>query len=114
VPRLPEGLSSPWHVRGYNGILRHNAKAVYQRYIGWYDANPANLDPLPPVERGRKYVEYMGGAAAVIGFNMLGDALRDLSIRASRAGSGPGAGPRLPMGSAWAILSPHTRSGPNP
>src|SRR5204863_270274 len=45
----------------------HNAKAVYQRYIGWYDANPANLNPLPPVERGKKYVEYMGGAGAVIG-----------------------------------------------
>src|SRR5262249_8488495 len=44
----------------------HNAKSVYQRYLGWYDANPANLNPLPPVERGRKYVEYMGGAAAVL------------------------------------------------
>ena len=41
-------------------------KAVYQRYLGWYDANPAHLHPLPPVERGRKYVEYMGGAATVI------------------------------------------------
>jgi alkyl sulfatase BDS1-like metallo-beta-lactamase superfamily hydrolase len=39
---------------------------VYQRYLGWYDANPANLNPLPPVERGRKYVEYMGGADAVL------------------------------------------------
>jgi len=46
--------------------LSHNAKAVYQRYIGWYDANPANLNPLPPVERGKKYVEYMGGAEAAI------------------------------------------------
>ena len=55
-----------WHVRGYYGTLSHNAKAVYQRYLGWYDANPANLNPLPPVERGRKYVEYMGGAEAAI------------------------------------------------
>ena len=53
-------------MRGYYGTLSHNAKAVYQRYLGWYDANPANLNPLPPVERGRKYVEYMGGADAVI------------------------------------------------
>ena len=53
-------------MRGYYGTLSHNAKAVYQRYIGWYDANPANLNPLPPVERGRKYVEYMGGAEAAI------------------------------------------------
>ena len=57
---LPKSLSSTWHVRGYYGTLSHNAKSVYQRYLGWYDANPANLNPLPPVERGRKYVEYMG------------------------------------------------------
>ena len=63
---LPGSLAATWHVRGYYGTLSHNAKSVYQRYIGWYDANPANLNPLPPVERGRKYVEYMGGADAVI------------------------------------------------
>lgn len=63
---LPKSLASTWHARGYYGTLSHNAKAVYQRYIGWYDANPANLNPLPPVERGRKYVEYMGGAEAAI------------------------------------------------
>jgi len=63
---VPKGLASTWHARGYYGTLSHNAKAVYQRYIGWYDANPANLNPLPPVERGKKYVEYMGGAEAAI------------------------------------------------
>jgi len=63
---LPRSLGTTWHVRGYYGTLSHNAKSVYQRYIGWYDANPANLNPLPPVERGRKYVEYMGGADAAI------------------------------------------------
>jgi alkyl sulfatase BDS1-like metallo-beta-lactamase superfamily hydrolase len=63
---LPKSLAGTWHVRGYYGTLSHNAKSVYQRYIGWYDANPANLNPLPPVERGRKYVEYMGGAGAAI------------------------------------------------
>jgi alkyl sulfatase BDS1-like metallo-beta-lactamase superfamily hydrolase len=63
---LPKSLADTWHVRGYYGTLSHNAKAVYQRYLGWYDANPANLNPLPPIERGRKYVEYMGGADAVI------------------------------------------------
>jgi len=63
---LPRSLAATWHIRGYYGTLSHNAKSVYQRYIGWYDANPANLNPLPPVERGRKYVEYMGGADAVI------------------------------------------------
>src|SRR5713226_2990859 len=63
---LPRSLSATWHVRGYYGTLSHNAKSVYQRYLGWYDANPANLNPLPPVERGRKYVEYMGGPEAAI------------------------------------------------
>ena len=63
---LPRGLSATWHVRGYYGTLSHNSKSVYQRYLGWYDANPASLDPLPPVERGGKYVEYMGGAAAAL------------------------------------------------
>ena len=61
---LPAGLAATWHVRGYYGTLSHNAKAVYQRYLGWYDANPASLNSLPPVERGRKYAEYMGGAEA--------------------------------------------------
>ncbi len=63
---LPKGLASAWHARGYYGTVSHNVKAIYQRYLGWYDANPANLNPLPPVERGRKYVEYMGGAGAAI------------------------------------------------
>jgi len=53
-------------VRGYYGTFSHNSKAVYQRYLGWYDANPANLDPLPPVERAKKYVAYMGGADAIL------------------------------------------------
>jgi alkyl sulfatase BDS1-like metallo-beta-lactamase superfamily hydrolase len=64
--RLPQSLEGAWHGRGYYGHLRHNAKAIYQKYLGWYDANPVNLDPLPPVEAGRKYVEYMGGADAVL------------------------------------------------
>jgi alkyl sulfatase BDS1-like metallo-beta-lactamase superfamily hydrolase len=63
---LPKSLEREWHVRGYYGTFSHNAKSVYQRYLGWYDANPANLNPLPPVERARKYVAYMGGASAAI------------------------------------------------
>jgi alkyl sulfatase BDS1-like metallo-beta-lactamase superfamily hydrolase len=62
----PKSLDAAWHTRGYYGHMRHNAKATYQRYLGWYDGNPANLDPLPPVETGRKMVEYMGGAAAIL------------------------------------------------
>jgi alkyl sulfatase BDS1-like metallo-beta-lactamase superfamily hydrolase len=52
--------------RGYYGTVRHNAKAVYQAYFGWYDANPAHLDPLPPEQAGAKYVELMGGSEAVL------------------------------------------------
>jgi alkyl sulfatase BDS1-like metallo-beta-lactamase superfamily hydrolase len=64
--KLPASLDSEWSTRGYYGTLSHNAKAVYQKYLGWYDANPANLNPLPPVESARRHVEYMGGARAVI------------------------------------------------
>jgi alkyl sulfatase BDS1-like metallo-beta-lactamase superfamily hydrolase len=64
--RLPQSLEGAWHGRGYYGHIRHNVKAIYQKYLGWYDANPVNLDPLPPVESGKKYVEYMGGADAIL------------------------------------------------
>jgi alkyl sulfatase BDS1-like metallo-beta-lactamase superfamily hydrolase len=62
---LPPQLAGVFANRGYYGTLRHNAKAVYQFYFGWYDGNPANLDPLPPAELGVRYVAAMGGAAAV-------------------------------------------------
>ncbi len=64
--RLPKSLDGAWHGRGYYGHIRHNVKAIYQKYLGWYDANPVHLDPLPPVEAGKKYVEYMGGAEALL------------------------------------------------
>ena len=64
--RLPASLEQEWSARGYYGTLKHNARGVYQKYLGWYDANPANLDPLPPMAHARKTIEYMGGAQAVI------------------------------------------------
>lgn len=64
--RLPESLSAYFPNRGYYGTLKHNAKAVYQAYFGWYDGNPANLDPLPPAESAKRYVEYMGGSQALL------------------------------------------------
>ena len=64
--KLPASLEGAWHTRGYYGHIRHNVKAIYQKYLGWYDANPVNLDPLPAIEAGRKYVEYMGGADAIV------------------------------------------------
>jgi alkyl sulfatase BDS1-like metallo-beta-lactamase superfamily hydrolase len=63
---MPPGLENDWSVRGYYGTLSQNSKAVYQRYVGWYDGNPATLDRLPRVEEAKKYLEYMGGSAAVI------------------------------------------------
>ncbi len=63
---LPESLRSTFASRGYYGTVRHNSKAVYQWYFGWYDGNPANLDPLPPVDAGRRYVAAMGGADEVL------------------------------------------------
>jgi alkyl sulfatase BDS1-like metallo-beta-lactamase superfamily hydrolase len=58
---LPEVLSRQWYNRGYYGTMRHNSRAVYQRYLGWYDGNPANLNNLPPEEVGKRYVAAMGG-----------------------------------------------------
>lgn len=63
---LPPTLARNFANRGYYGTVSHNAKAVYQHYFGWFDGNPANLHPLPPVENARRYVDYMGGAAAVL------------------------------------------------
>jgi len=64
--QLPPSLANEWYNRGYYGTVNHDSKAVYQRYMGWYTGNPADLYPLPPVEAATKYVEYMGGSAAVI------------------------------------------------
>jgi alkyl sulfatase BDS1-like metallo-beta-lactamase superfamily hydrolase len=66
VLTLPNTLQKDWSAHGFYGSLKHNVKAIYQRYLGWYDANPANLDALPPVAAARKAVDYMGGADAVL------------------------------------------------
>ncbi len=58
---LPGALGKEWFNRGYYGYLNHNVKATYQRYLGWFDCNPSNLNALPPEEAGRHYVEFMGG-----------------------------------------------------
>lgn len=63
---LPPGLARKWHARGYYGTLSHNVRAVYQRYMGFYDGNPANLDPLPPEQVARHYVQYMGGSRDIL------------------------------------------------
>lgn len=63
---LPESLGRNFANRGYYGTTSHNARAVYQHYFGFYDGNPANLNPLPPVQEGKRFVAAMGGAATVL------------------------------------------------
>ncbi|WP_440108208.1 alkyl/aryl-sulfatase [Acidovorax sp. BL-A-41-H1] len=59
--QLPSTLAAQWASRGYYGTVRHNVRAVAQFYLGWFDAHPATLDPLPPVEAARRYVALAGG-----------------------------------------------------
>lgn len=63
---LPEDLEQVWYTRQYYGTLAHNAKAVYQKYMGWYDANPIHLNELAPTEYAQKLVEYLGDTDAVL------------------------------------------------
>ncbi|HVK52397.1 MAG TPA: alkyl sulfatase dimerization domain-containing protein [Pseudoxanthomonas sp.] len=64
--KMPPELDNFWPNRGYYGTLKHNSRAIYQRYMGWYDGNPSDLDDLPPEPAAKKYVEYMGGEDAVL------------------------------------------------
>jgi alkyl sulfatase BDS1-like metallo-beta-lactamase superfamily hydrolase len=63
---VPSSLANEWFARGYYGSVQRNAKAVYQQYMGWYDANPANMDALSNADYGRKFVAYAGGADALL------------------------------------------------
>lgn len=63
---FPPALDELWANRGYYGSLSHNVKAVYQRYLGWFDGNPAHLWEYPPVETARRYVADYGGVDAVV------------------------------------------------
>jgi len=63
---LPSALRKSFYNRGYYGTMKHNARAVYQYYLGWYDGNPSHLDPLPPEDVARRYVESMGGPDTVL------------------------------------------------
>jgi alkyl sulfatase BDS1-like metallo-beta-lactamase superfamily hydrolase len=62
----PPAISNQWFNRGYYGTYSHNSKAIYQRYLGWYDAVPANLNPHPPAERAKRFVADMGGAKKIL------------------------------------------------
>lgn len=62
----PPGHAKEWSTRGYYGTISHNAKAIYQFYLGWYDAVPANLHRHPPAARAKRLVEALGGAERVL------------------------------------------------
>jgi alkyl sulfatase BDS1-like metallo-beta-lactamase superfamily hydrolase len=64
--QLPEEFLAQGHTRGFYGDLVHNVKAVYQRYLSWYDGNPSHLHPHPPTEAGRRYVAFMGGIEVLL------------------------------------------------
>lgn len=64
--QLPPALEAAWHAHGYYGSVNHNVKAVYQRYMGWFDGNPARLWPYPPEQLGPRYVAAMGGADRIV------------------------------------------------
>jgi len=63
---MPPALERAWHTHGYYGSVNHNVKAVYQRYMGWFDGNPARLWPHPPEQAGPRYVAAMGGIDRVV------------------------------------------------
>ena len=63
---LPPALQSEWYNHGFYGSVSFNSRAVYQRYMGWYDANPVHLAPLPPERAASRYVEAMGGRGKVM------------------------------------------------
>ena len=63
---LPPSLTKTFSNRGYYGTLKHNVKAVYQFYMGWFTGNPATLDPLPEQETAQRYVAMMGGVDKVV------------------------------------------------
>lgn len=63
---LPEELAKVWYTRQYYGTVAHDSKAVYQKYMGWYDANPIHLGEMEPSERAKKFVEYLGDVDAVL------------------------------------------------
>jgi alkyl sulfatase BDS1-like metallo-beta-lactamase superfamily hydrolase len=63
---MPESIRKSWHTNGYHGTYSHNARAVYNMYLGYFDMNPANLNPLPVKKEAKKFVEYMGGSRKIL------------------------------------------------
>jgi alkyl sulfatase BDS1-like metallo-beta-lactamase superfamily hydrolase len=80
---LPPALERTWAARGYYGSLSHNVKAIYQRYMGWFDGNPAHLWEHPPTETAKRYVECLGGVDAVVALGRKYAASGDLRFAAT-------------------------------
>ncbi|KAJ5540194.1 hypothetical protein N7513_008526 [Penicillium frequentans] len=91
---LPPTLDSAWHLQGYYGSLSHNIKAIYSRYMTWFDGNPVNLWNHPPAEEGRRYIECMGGIDKTITLAEEFAAKDDLRFAATLLGHVTAAEPR--------------------
>jgi len=63
---IPESIFESWHTNGYHGTYNHNARGIYNMYLGYFDMNPANLNPLTIADEAKKYVEYMGGSEPIL------------------------------------------------
>ncbi|WP_433025812.1 alkyl/aryl-sulfatase [Actinomycetospora sp. CA-053990] len=83
---MPPALEKAWHTHGYYGSVNHNVKAIYQRYLGWYDANPAHLWQHPPEAAGKRYVAALGGQEAAVAAARRFGADGDLRFAAELAG----------------------------
>ncbi|OQU95589.1 hypothetical protein CLAIMM_01773 [Cladophialophora immunda] len=64
--KLPASLQKAWHIQGFYGSVSHNVKAIYQRYLTWFDGNPAHLWQLPPEEEAKRYIKCFGGTEALV------------------------------------------------
>ena len=115
---MPPALAQQWHTHGYYGSVSHNVKAIYQRYLGWYDGNPAHLWTHPPVEAARRYVDAMGGADAATAVAAAGVRRRRLPMghrgaqpRALRRRA-PRRGPRASRPTRWSSSGSGRRTAP--
>ena len=119
---MPPALEQQWHTHGYYGSVSHNVKAIYQRYMGWYDANPANLWPHPPEVVAGRYVEAMGGPRRCAGRRTAAPGTRATTGGASRWASTSSSptprttrpGPCWPTPSSSSGSAPRTAPGATP
>jgi alkyl sulfatase BDS1-like metallo-beta-lactamase superfamily hydrolase len=83
--QLPPALEEAWNTRGYYGSLSHNAKAVYHRYLGWFEGNPATLWEHPPTEQAKRHVDLAGGRDSALAKALAKDVLAWCTRGSARA-----------------------------